>query len=149
VIELLPLIVVGLLISIMLLRRSSREAMGIELSWLQAVKVVTVRAAVGIGTGFLVGRVVGEALSNGWFSLSVLQENVFLFAPVGVLCAVASFFTYRKLVQVVSGRTVSIAVMARSVARELGYYVRLLALVFVVLLVILLFLHWSGLLVSF
>jgi hypothetical protein len=30
------------------------------------------------------------------------------------------------------GRTVSIAVMARSVARELGYYVRLLALVWLV-----------------
>lgn len=69
------LFLAGMGISTMLVRRSSRKGMGIELTWLQAFKVVTFRAGAGILTGFVVGRLVGLAIGSGWLTLEALKTN--------------------------------------------------------------------------
>ncbi|MEN1226425.1 hypothetical protein AAIH20_35640, partial [Pseudomonas aeruginosa] len=46
------LVFLGLGISMVLVRRSSRKGMDLELTWLQSLKVVLVRGAVALGLGF-------------------------------------------------------------------------------------------------
>ncbi len=45
------LVFLGLGISMVLVRRSSRKGMDLELTWLQSLKVVLVRGAVALGLG--------------------------------------------------------------------------------------------------
>ena len=49
------LVFLGLGISTVLVRRSSRKGMDLELTWLQSLKVVLVRGAVALGLGFGIG----------------------------------------------------------------------------------------------
>lgn len=112
------LFLAGMGISTMLVRRSSRKGMGIELTWLQAFKVVTFRAGAGILTGFVVGRLVGLAIGSGWLTLEALKTNAWYLIALGCLCATASLLIYRAVMQNTLRERLSVVATVRLVFIE-------------------------------
>lgn len=129
--EIGALFLAGMGISTMLVRRSSRRGMGIELTWPQAFKVVTFRAGAGILTGFVVGRLVGLAISSGWLTLATLKANAWYLVALGCLCATASLLTYRVVMQKTLRERLSIVATIRLVFIEVCHYAAILLVVFV------------------
>lgn len=76
------LVFLGLGISTVLVRRSSRKGMDFELTWLQSLKVVLVRGAVALGLGFGIGRLVLMGMQYGFLSESVLREHALVSVAV-------------------------------------------------------------------
>ncbi len=82
--------VLGLGISTVLVRRSSRKGMDLELTWLQSLKVVLVRGAVALGLGFGIGRLVLMGMQYGFLSESVLREHALVSVAVVLICGLGS-----------------------------------------------------------
>ena len=57
--EIVALVLMGGMISTVLVRRSSRRGMGIELTWSQAVRVVASRGIAAVTAGFILGKLIG------------------------------------------------------------------------------------------
>lgn len=127
------LVVVGLGISTVLVRRSSRKAMDLELTWLQSLKIVLVRGAVALALGFGIGRLVLWGMQSGLLSESVLREHAFVSVVVVLLCGLGSFVAFQWIVGRISRRSVSIILLLKTVMYESGYFVLFMLATLVIL----------------
>jgi len=101
------LVFVGLGISMVLVRRSSRKGMDLELTWFQSLKVVLVRGVVALGLGFGIGRLALLGIQHGFLSESVLREHTLVSVVVVLLCGLGSFVAFQWIVGRISGRSIS------------------------------------------
>ncbi|MBC8951282.1 hypothetical protein [Xenorhabdus sp. TS4] len=120
------LVVVGLGISIVLVRRSSRKAMDLELTWLQSLKIVLLRGAVAMGLGFGIGRLALWGMQYGLLSESVLREHALIAVAVVLLCGLGSFFAFQWIAGRISGRSTRAPLLIKTVMYESGYFVLLM-----------------------
>lgn len=97
------LVFLGLGISMVLVRRSSRKGMDLELTWLQSLKVVLVRGAVALGLGFGIGRLVLMGMQYGFLSESVLREHALVSVAVVLICGLGSFVAFHWIIGRISG----------------------------------------------
>ncbi|ECL4150543.1 hypothetical protein FTH84_22285, partial [Salmonella enterica] len=102
------LVFLGLGISTVLVRRSSRKGMDLELTWLQSLKVVLVRGAVALGLGFGIGRLVLMGMQYGFLSESVLREHALVSVAVVLICGLGSFVAFQWIIGRISGRSISV-----------------------------------------
>lgn len=128
--EIGALFLVGMGISTVLVRRSSRGGIDIELTWAQAFRVVTLRACAGILTGFLIGRLVGLAITSGWITWDTLKVNVWYLVALGFLCATSSLLTYRAVMQKTIRGKLSVVATVRLVLIEVCHYAAILLVIF-------------------
>lgn len=126
-----PVILLGLAISTFMVRRSSRLSAGLSLTWVQAFKVALGRGFVGIGTGLALGYLVGLVIRSGWITIEMLKENFLMVVPFSILCGIASFLAYRKILHAVSGRQISMLLAAKTLLIEISFYVGLFIVVVV------------------
>ncbi|HGV4150589.1 TPA: hypothetical protein ACNHAZ_005144, partial [Escherichia coli] len=122
------LVFLGLGISMVLVRRSSRKGMDLELTWLQSLKVVLVRGAVALGLGFGIGRLVLMGMQYGFLSESVLSESVLrehalVSVAVVLICGLGSFVAFQWIIGRISGRSISVVSVIKAVMYESGYFV--------------------------
>ncbi|WP_411568981.1 hypothetical protein [Shewanella sp. SM72] len=98
------LVFLGLVISTVLVRRSSRKAMDLDLTWAQSFKVVLVRGivALGLGLGFGIGKLVFLSIQYGLLSEPVLRDHSFVSVVVVLLCGLGSFVAYQWIVRCIS-----------------------------------------------
>ncbi|HBV5018489.1 TPA: hypothetical protein MDZ88_004741 [Klebsiella pneumoniae] len=121
------LVFLGLGISTVLVRRSSRKGMDLELTWLQSLKVVLVRGAVALGLGFGIGRLVLMGMQYGFLSESVLREHAL------VICGLGSFVAFQWIIGRISGRSISVVSVIKAVMYESGYFVLSMLILLVIL----------------
>ncbi|SQC36691.1 Uncharacterised protein [Klebsiella pneumoniae] len=117
------LVFLGLGISTVLVRRSSRKGMDLELTWLQSLKVVLVRGAVALGLGFGIGRLVLMGMQYGFLSESVLREHALVSVAVVLICGLGSFVAFQWIIGRISGRSISVVSVIKAVMYESGYFV--------------------------
>lgn len=119
------LVFLGLVISTVLVRRSSRKAMDLDLTWVQSFKVVLVRGivALGLGLGFGIGKLVFLSIQYGLLSEPVLRDHSFVSVVVVLLCGLGSFVAYQWIVGRISGRSIRITSLIKTVLYESGYFV--------------------------
>lgn len=117
------LVFVGLGISMVLVRRSSRKGMDLELTWFQSLKVVLVRGVVALGLGFGIGRLALLGIQHGFLSESVLREHTLVSVLVVLLCGLGSFVAFQWIVGRISGRSISAASLIKTIMYESGYFV--------------------------
>ena len=127
------LVFVGLGISMVLVRRSSRKGMDLELTWFQSLKVVLVRGVVALGLGFGIGRLALLGIQHGFLSESVLREHTLVSVVVVLFCGLGSFVAFQWIVGRISGRSISATSLIKTIMYESGYF----ALSMITLLVIL------------
>lgn len=117
------LVFVGLGISMVLVRRSSRKGMDLELTWFQSLKVVLVRGAVALGLGFGIGKLTSLGMQYGLLSESVLREHALVSVAVVLFCGLGSFVAFQWIVGRISGRSFSVISVIKAVMYESGYFV--------------------------
>ena len=117
------LVFVGLGISMVLVRRSSRKGMDLELTWFQSLKVVLVRGVVALGLGFGIGRLALLGIQHGFLSESVLREHTLVSVVVVLLCGLGSFVAFLWIVGRISGRSISATSLIKTIMYESGYFV--------------------------
>lgn len=117
------LVFVGLGISMVLVRRSSRKGMDLELTWFQSLKVVLVRGVVALGLGFGIGRLALLGIQHGFLSESVLREHTLVSVVVVLLCGLGSFVAFQWIVGRISGRSISVTSLIKTIMYESGYFV--------------------------
>ncbi|AGQ71031.1 hypothetical protein AB8F75_22575 [Salmonella enterica] len=132
------LVFLGLGISMVLVRRSSRKGMDLELTWLQSLKVVLVRGAVALGLGFGIGRLVLMGMQYGFLSESVLSESVLrehalVSVAVVLICGLGSFVAFQWIIGRISGRSISVVSVIKAVMYESGYFVLSMLILLVIL----------------
>ncbi|EBZ6336647.1 hypothetical protein ED427_22225 [Salmonella enterica subsp. enterica serovar Heidelberg] len=132
------LVFLGLGISMVLVRRSSRRGMDLELTWLQSLKVVLVRGAVALGLGFGIGRLVLMGMQYGFLSESVLSESVLrehalVSVAVVLICGLGSFVAFQWIIGRISGRSISVVSVIKAVMYESGYFVLSMLILLVIL----------------
>jgi hypothetical protein len=125
--DVVALMLMGMMISTVLVRRSSRKGMGIELTWFQAVRVVLSRGLAAVTAGFLLGRLIGFGLSSGWLDVAVLKERFYVLIPLVMVCGFASLLAFQRVAQVFSGKEINLLVTFKTAVIEFGYYVALVA----------------------
>lgn len=125
--------VLGLGISTVLVRRSSRKGMDLELTWLQSLKVVLVRGAVALGLGFGIGRLVLMGMQYGFLSESVLREHALVSVAVVLICGLGSFVAFQWIIGRISGRSISVVSVIKAVMYESGYFVLSMLILLVIL----------------
>lgn len=127
----------GLVISTVLVRRSSRKAMDLDLTWVQSFKVVLVRGivALGLGLGFGIGKLVFLSIQYGLLSEPVLRDHSFVSVVVVLLCGLGSFVAYQWIVGRISGRSIRITSLIKTVLYESGYFVLSMFALLVILIV--------------
>nr|WP_272487435.1 hypothetical protein [Citrobacter braakii]WBU75656.1 hypothetical protein PGH06_24550 [Citrobacter braakii] len=131
------LVFLGLVISTVLVRRSSRKAMDLDLTWVQSFKVVLVRGivALGLGLGFGIGKLVFLSIQYGLLSEPVLRDHSFVSVVVVLLCGLGSFVAYQWIVGRISGRSIRITSLIKTVLYESGYFVLSMFVLLVILIV--------------
>ncbi|TDB57927.1 hypothetical protein [Photorhabdus khanii] len=129
------LVFVGLVISTVLVRRSSRKAMDLDLTWFQSLKVVLVRGIVALGLGFGIGKLVFLSIQYGLLSESVLKDHSFVSVVVVLLCGLGSFVAYQWIVGRISGRSIRITSLIKTGLYESGYFVLSMLALLVILIV--------------
>lgn len=131
------LVFLGLVISTVLVRRSSRKAMDLDLTWVQSFKVVLVRGivALGLGLGFGIGKLVFLSIQYGLLSEPVLRDHSFVSVVVVLLCGLGSFVAYQWIVGRISGRSIRITSLIKTVLYESGYFVLSMFALLVILIV--------------
>jgi hypothetical protein len=117
------LVFLGLVISTVLVRRSSRKAMGLDLTWVQSFKVVLVRGIVALGLGFVIGKLVFLSIQYGLLSEYVLKDHPFFSVVIMLICGLGSFVAYQWIVGRISGRSIRITSLIKTVLYESGYFV--------------------------
>ncbi|OFB06676.1 hypothetical protein [Salmonella enterica] len=132
------LVFLGLGISMVLVRRSSRKGMDLELTWLQSLTVVLVRGAVALGLGFGIGRLVLMGMQYGFLSESVLSESVLrehalVSVAVVLICGLGSFVAFQWIIGRISGRSISVVSVIKAVMYESGYFVLSMLILLVIL----------------
>ncbi|ECX0549402.1 hypothetical protein AS118_20465 [Salmonella enterica subsp. enterica serovar Typhimurium] len=132
------LVFLGLGISMVPVRRSSRKGMDLELTWLQSLKVVLVRGAVALGLGFGIGRLVLMGMQYGFLSESVLSESVLrehalVSVAVVLICGLGSFVAFQWIIGRISGRSISVVSVIKAVMYESGYFVLSMLILLVIL----------------
>ncbi|ECT4015396.1 hypothetical protein D4T61_14435 [Salmonella enterica subsp. enterica serovar Typhimurium] len=132
------LVFLGLGISMVLVRRSSRKGMDLELTWLQSLKVVLVRGAVALGLGFGIGRLVLMGMQYGFLSESVLSESVLrehalVSVAVVLICGLGSFVAFQWIIGRISGRSISVVSVIKAVMYESGFFVLSMLILLVIL----------------
>jgi hypothetical protein len=128
------LVFLGLGISTVLVRRSSRKGMDLELTWLQSLKVVLVRGAVALGLGFGIGRLVLMGMQYGFLSESVLREqHALVSVAVVLICGLGSFVAFQWIIGRISGRSISVVSVIKAVMYESGYFVLSMLILLVIL----------------
>lgn len=132
------LVFLGLGISMVLVRRSSRKGMDLELTWLQSLKVVLVRGAVALGLGFGIGRLVLMGMQYGFLSESVLsesalREHALVSVAVVLICGLGSFVAFQWIIGRISGRSISVVSVIKAVMYESGYFVLSMLILLVIL----------------
>lgn len=135
-VELIALVVMGGMISTVLVRRSSRKGMGIELTWSQAVRVVVSRGVAAVTAGFILGKLIGTGLSSGWFDLSLLKERVYVLIPLVLVCSTASLLAFQKLAQVFSGKRINLWTTVKTAFIEGCYYVTFVVILSLLMLIL-------------
>lgn len=128
------LVFLGLVISTVLVRRSSRKAMDLDLTWVQSFKVVLVRGIVALGLGFGIGKLVFLSIQYGLLSESVLRDHSFVSVVVVLLCGLGSFVAYQWIVGRISG-SIRITSLIKTVLYESGYFVLSMFVLLVILIV--------------
>ena len=131
--EIVALVLMGGMISTILVRRSSRKGMGIELTWSQAIRIVVSRGLAAVTAGFLLGKLIGMGLSAGWLDFSLLKERFYVLIPLVMLCGLASLLAFQKLAQIFSGKEINLLVTAKTAAIEGCYYVAFVVVLSIVL----------------
>lgn len=129
------LVFLGLVISTVLVRRSSRKAMDLDLTWVQSFKVVLVRGIVALCLGFGIGKLVFLSIQYGLLSESVLRDHSFVSVVVVLLCGLGSFVAYQWIVGRISGRSIRITSLIKTVLYESGYFVLSMFVLLVILIV--------------
>lgn len=129
------LVFLGLVISTVLVRRSSRKAMDLDLTWVQSFKVVLVRGIVALGLGFGIGKLVFLSIQYGLLRESVLRDHSFVSVVVVLLCGLGSFVAYQWIVGRISGRSIRITSLIKTVLYESGYFVLSMFVLLVILIV--------------
>lgn len=119
--DFLGLIFVGLAISTVLVRVSSRKGMKLELSWFSSLKIVLTRSFVALCLGFLVGKLFAWLLSLDVASSWV--KSPYFVVPLLVSAFLSAFVVYQWIVSRVSGSTVSFSSVLKSVLIESFYFV--------------------------
>ena len=127
------LVFLGLGISTVLVRRSSRKGMDLELTWLQSLKVVLVRGAVALGLGFGIGRLVLMGMQYGFLSESVLREHALVSVAVVLICGLGSFVAFQWIIGRISGRSISVVSVIKAVMYESVYFVLSMLILLVIL----------------
>lgn len=135
--EIVALVLMGGTISTVLVRRSSRCGMGVDLTWLQAFQIVVYRGIAAVTAGFILGKLIGMGLSLGWLEFSLLKEKFYVAIPLVMVCSMASLFTFQKLVQVFSGKKINLWTMMKAVFIEACCYVAFLMILSLILMLIL------------
>ncbi len=133
----LSLILIGLGISISIVRKVNLHRNGELLSWPQAASVVFVRTTAAITTGYLLGVVIGKAIEADLISKQILVENKLITFAVFVLCSVVSFLAFQWIVGQVTKQPVKIGDALKAIAREFLYYGKFLVVLFLFLILIL------------
>lgn len=129
------LVFIGLGISVVLVRRSSRKGMDLELTWFQSLKVVLVRGVVALGLGFGIGRLALLGIQYGFLSESVLREHALVSVAVVLICGLGSFVAYQWIVGRIYGRSIRTASLIKTVLYESGYFVLSMLALLVILIV--------------
>lgn len=117
------LVFLGLVISTVLVRRSSQKAMDLDLTWIQSFKVVLVRGIVALGLGFGIGKLAFLSIQYGLLSESVLRDHSLFSVAVVLFCGLGSFVAYQWIVGMISGRSIRIILLIKTVLYESGYFV--------------------------
>lgn len=134
--EILALVLMGGMISTVLVRRSSRRGMGIELTWSQAVRVVASRGIAAVTAGFILGKLIGMGLSSGWLDFSLLKERFYVLIPLVMVCGMASLLAFQKLAQVFSGKKIDIWTAMKTAFIEGCYYVAFVTILSILMLIL-------------
>lgn len=134
--EIVALVLMGGMISTMLVRRSSRKGMGIELTWSQAVRVVLSRGLAAVTAGFILGKLIGMGLSAGWLDLALLKERFYVLLPLVLVCSFASLLAFQKLATVFSGKEINLLVTMKTAFIEGCYYVAFVTVLSIMMLML-------------
>ncbi|MGD6739956.1 hypothetical protein ACN08N_26790 (plasmid) [Photobacterium leiognathi subsp. mandapamensis] len=121
----------GLAISTLVVQYTSRRTNGTTLSYSQSFKVVLIRSGVAVGAGFLIGRLFSVAISKGFLNKDVLIEQPLVVAGIVAFCGLASFLAFQWGYSKISGKQVSLSSALKFAVKEIGYFMLLLAGVFV------------------
>ena len=121
--ELALFILAGLVLSTFLVKRTHKKVMKLEITYLQALKLVLIRSAVALGAGFLIGRGFGYAIEQQWLTIDSIRQNPVTVILVMGVCGILSFLAYQVAVnrQSGEGNGVSIFLTMRAVFSEFIY----------------------------
>lgn len=127
------LVLVCLAVSTVLVRSSSRKAMDLELTWGQSLKVALMRGTVALVLGFGIGKLVSLSIQYGLLSESVLRDHTFVSVVVVLFCGLGSFVVYQWIVGRISGRSIRVTSLIKTLLYESGYFVLLMLALLVIL----------------
>lgn len=133
----LSLILIGLGISISIVRKVNLHRNGELLSWTQAASVVFVRTTTAITTGFLLGVVIGKAIETGVISKQLIAENKLIAISVVMICSVISFLAFQWMIGQVTKQPVKVKDALKAIGREFVYYGKVLFCLFLFFILIL------------
>lgn len=112
--------VVSLLVSAVLVRWSTRKALGIKLSFKRSIWLVLARTVVALIGGFALGNALRLANQEGLVEQKGVQ--IIVFCVIGMF----SFLVYYFILGKISGQPVPLAGFAKSVGLETGTFMLLL-----------------------
>ncbi|QSV17558.1 hypothetical protein [Photobacterium ganghwense] len=133
--DLIIFLVVGILVSGMLVKRSINKDRDPDnkISYMTGVRIAFTRAGIALVMGLIFGVIISNLIDLGWVSKESFVDNPTLFGILACAAGLMSFAAYHLLVGKFTGEETSLIQSFRYTLRELGIALKFLVVAFMLL----------------